>query len=204
MNEWTTIRRKVLVEKASKRSVCAEFGVGWRTLAKILAHPSSAGLPAQRTPDQTQARAVPVGHRPDPRRRQGRPGQAAPHGQADLRAAARRVRLHGRDHPGDRDGGPGPPAQQGGLRPAQPPAGPRPIRLRRGGGDHRRRADEGSALGHDAAVFRCLSRLGLSKGVHRELPGGSRGRLRLLRRRAGAHQLRQLKDRREEGGRRRA
>jgi transposase len=43
MNEWTTIRRRVLVEKASKRSVCLEFGIGWRTLRKILAHPVPPG-----------------------------------------------------------------------------------------------------------------------------------------------------------------
>jgi hypothetical protein len=43
MNEWTTIRRKVLVEKASKRSVCLEFGLGLRTLEKILAHPVPPG-----------------------------------------------------------------------------------------------------------------------------------------------------------------
>ncbi|HVA08260.1 MAG TPA: hypothetical protein VNG12_16105 [Acidimicrobiales bacterium] len=43
MNEWTTIRRRVLVEKDSKRSVCLEFGIGWRTLEKILAHPAPPG-----------------------------------------------------------------------------------------------------------------------------------------------------------------
>jgi hypothetical protein len=45
MNEWTTIRRRVLVEKDSKRSVCLEFGIGWRTLKKILAHPAPPGYP---------------------------------------------------------------------------------------------------------------------------------------------------------------
>jgi transposase len=43
MNEWTTIRRRVLVEKASKRSVCLEFGIGWGTLQKILTHATPPG-----------------------------------------------------------------------------------------------------------------------------------------------------------------
>ena len=47
MNEWTTIRRRVLVEKDSKRSVCLEFGIGWRTLEKILAHPAPLGYRRQ-------------------------------------------------------------------------------------------------------------------------------------------------------------
>ena len=47
MNEWTTIRRRVLVEKDSKRSVCLEFGIGWRTLEKILAHPALPGYRRQ-------------------------------------------------------------------------------------------------------------------------------------------------------------
>jgi len=43
MQEWTEIRRKVLVERASKRSVCSEYGIGWRTLEKILTHPEPPG-----------------------------------------------------------------------------------------------------------------------------------------------------------------
>ena len=38
MQEWTEIRRKVLVEGASKRSVCREFGIAHKTLQKILAN----------------------------------------------------------------------------------------------------------------------------------------------------------------------
>ena len=36
MQEWTEIRRRVLVEGASKRSIRRDFGVGWETLQKIL------------------------------------------------------------------------------------------------------------------------------------------------------------------------
>ncbi len=43
MNEWTEIRRKVLVDKATKRSVMNEYGVGYRTLEKILSHPEPPG-----------------------------------------------------------------------------------------------------------------------------------------------------------------
>lgn len=43
MNLWTEIRRKVLVEGASKRSVCREYGLGWWTLDKILANPEPPG-----------------------------------------------------------------------------------------------------------------------------------------------------------------
>jgi hypothetical protein len=43
MEQWTDIRRKVLVEGASKRSVCREYGLGWSTLEKILANPEPPG-----------------------------------------------------------------------------------------------------------------------------------------------------------------
>lgn len=43
MNEWTEIRRKVLVEHASKRSVMTEYGLGYRALEKILTHADPPG-----------------------------------------------------------------------------------------------------------------------------------------------------------------
>ncbi len=51
MREWTEIRRRVLVEGASKRSVCREFGIAHKTLQKIL---RSTEPPGYR---QTSARA---------------------------------------------------------------------------------------------------------------------------------------------------
>jgi len=51
MQEWTEIRRRVLVEGASKRSVCREFGIAHKTLQKIL---RSTEPPGYR---QTSARA---------------------------------------------------------------------------------------------------------------------------------------------------
>ena len=43
MELWNEIRRRVLVEGASKRSICLEYGLGWRTVDKILAHPEPPG-----------------------------------------------------------------------------------------------------------------------------------------------------------------
>ena len=39
MDMWTEIRRKVLVEGASKRSILRDYGIGHQVLAKILANP---------------------------------------------------------------------------------------------------------------------------------------------------------------------
>ena len=43
MQDWTDIRRAVLVEGASKRSVCRQYGVAHKTLQKILAHSEPPG-----------------------------------------------------------------------------------------------------------------------------------------------------------------
>ena len=43
MELWTEIRRKVLVEKVSKREICRDYKIGWRTLDKILEHPEPPG-----------------------------------------------------------------------------------------------------------------------------------------------------------------
>ena len=43
MELWNEIRRRVLVEGASKRSICLEYGLGWRTVDKILCHPEPPG-----------------------------------------------------------------------------------------------------------------------------------------------------------------
>ena len=39
MDMWTEIRRKVLVEGASKRSILRDYGIGHQVLAKILVNP---------------------------------------------------------------------------------------------------------------------------------------------------------------------
>ena len=43
MEKWTEIRRRVLVDGQSKRSVCREFNIHWDTLAKILGHSEPPG-----------------------------------------------------------------------------------------------------------------------------------------------------------------
>src|SRR3954452_6885584 len=43
MELWSEIRRRVLVEGVSRRQICREYGVGWRTLEKMLAVPEPPG-----------------------------------------------------------------------------------------------------------------------------------------------------------------
>lgn len=43
MHNWTEIRRLVLTEKKSKRAVCRDFSIHWKTLEKILSHPEPPG-----------------------------------------------------------------------------------------------------------------------------------------------------------------
>ena len=43
MDKWAEIRRLVLVESVSKRSVCRQFGIHWDTLKKILEHSEPPG-----------------------------------------------------------------------------------------------------------------------------------------------------------------
>ena len=49
MQDWTDIRRAVLVEGASKRSICRRYGIAHKTLQKILASSEPPGY-RQRTP----------------------------------------------------------------------------------------------------------------------------------------------------------
>ena len=43
MELWSEIRRRVLVEGVSKREICREYQLGWRTLEKMLEHPEPPG-----------------------------------------------------------------------------------------------------------------------------------------------------------------
>ncbi len=54
MDQWTEIRRKVLVEGVSKRSILRDYQVGHQALAKILAHPEPPGY------QMAEARQKPV------------------------------------------------------------------------------------------------------------------------------------------------
>jgi transposase len=57
MEQWSTIRRQVLVEGRSKRSVLSEHGIHWKTLEKILGHSEPPGyrLRTERTRPRTGA-----------------------------------------------------------------------------------------------------------------------------------------------------
>jgi len=43
MEQWTDVRRAVLVEKISKRAACRRFGIHWQTLERILRYPVPPG-----------------------------------------------------------------------------------------------------------------------------------------------------------------
>ena len=43
MQQWTEIRRKVLVDGVSKRQVCRDYHIAFETLQRILAHPAPPG-----------------------------------------------------------------------------------------------------------------------------------------------------------------
>lgn len=43
MEQWARVRRRVLVDKQSKRSVMSEEGLHWETLQRMLAHPEPPG-----------------------------------------------------------------------------------------------------------------------------------------------------------------
>ena len=95
------------------------------------------------------------------------------------------------------------PSDQGDVRPSVPCAGPRPVRLRRGLGGHRRRGAQGPLLRNRPVPQRRLLREGLPGGDHRGLLGRARFRLRLPGRSAPEHPLRQYQAGRSEdtGGR---
>ena len=43
MEFWKEVRRRVLTHELSQRAACAEYGLGWHTLQKILAHTEAPG-----------------------------------------------------------------------------------------------------------------------------------------------------------------
>jgi hypothetical protein len=61
MEQWTEIRRKVLVEGASRRSICREYHLSPKTLNKMLAHSEPPGYrPTVRRPKLKLDRLLPV------------------------------------------------------------------------------------------------------------------------------------------------
>ena len=57
MKMWTEIRRLVLTEKKSKRAICQEYGIHWKTLEKILAHEEPPGYRQKERPTPVPVRA---------------------------------------------------------------------------------------------------------------------------------------------------
>ena len=48
MEQWSEIRRRVLVERVSRRQIIRETGMHWETLQKILAHSEPPGYRQRR------------------------------------------------------------------------------------------------------------------------------------------------------------
>ena len=48
MQKWIEIRRRVLCKEISKRQACREYGLGWRTLTKILEQEEPPGYQLKR------------------------------------------------------------------------------------------------------------------------------------------------------------
>ncbi len=130
-----------MVEGMSIREAAREFGLHRDTVRKMLAY------------------SVPPGYRRQSAPRRPNSQEAAPHCQAYLRAAQRRVRVWRRVHHGQglRQGASPPDAED--VRAALPRAGPCPVRLRRGFGHHRRHGAQGSLLPAEFAAHRHSPRL---------------------------------------------
>ena len=91
MHLWTEIRRLVLTKQKSKRAICNEYDLHWKTLQKILHHAEPPGY------QQRQPRAKPKLDRFLPiiheilEQDKTVPAQTTPHDQADLRSTADRA-----------------------------------------------------------------------------------------------------------------
>ena len=63
MNMWTEIRRLVLTNQKSKRAICEEYGIHWKTLQKILAHEEPPGYQLKKPrPKPKLERFLPIIH----------------------------------------------------------------------------------------------------------------------------------------------
>ena len=57
MEPWAEIRRRILINRESKRSILSAFGIHWKTLQKILEAPEPAGY--QRRQPRTRPKLGP-------------------------------------------------------------------------------------------------------------------------------------------------
>jgi transposase len=61
MELWTEVRRRVLTKELSQRAACKEYGLGWHTLKKILAHDEPPGYRQSRPREKRKlARFLPI------------------------------------------------------------------------------------------------------------------------------------------------
>ena len=66
MDQWTEIRKKILVEGVSKRQVMEEEGIHWETLKKILDHSQPPGYQMKPGAAPAQDRALPGPNQANP------------------------------------------------------------------------------------------------------------------------------------------
>jgi hypothetical protein len=94
MQVWTEIRRKVLVEKVSRRQICRDYGLSHHTVAKILDQVEPPGY--QRVGERPRPKLGPfLGVIEEILRLDETAPKKQRHRQADLRAPGRRARLRG-------------------------------------------------------------------------------------------------------------
>ena len=148
---YLRVRRAVMVDGMSIREVSRVFGPHRDTVRKILAYSAPPGYrrqnpPRRPNPSTSSGGALHRRHRPNPGRRPQASQETAPHSPADLPATQGRawVRRPVHHRQGLREGASPPVA--GDVRAPVPSAGQRPVRLRRGPGDHRRGGTEGPLL----------------------------------------------------------
>ena len=151
----------------------------------------ASGLPEAEPAPPPQAGAVHRHHRPDTGVGPERPPEAAPHGQAHLRASAGEAWIRGPIHhrQGLRKGAMAP--DQGDVRAPVPSPWPRPVRFWRGVGGERRCGAEGPRRRPGPTPQRRLLREGLPRGDHRGVSGRPRLGVRLPGRDAPEHCVRQ-------------
>ena len=99
---YAKVRYAVRIEGLSERAAARRFGIDPRTVAKMLAFSVPPGYRRSKPPVRPKLDAFIAIIDRHPGRGQRPAEEAAAHGEADLRAAAGRARLHGRHH--DREG----------------------------------------------------------------------------------------------------
>jgi len=66
MEMWSEIRRAVLTGVLSQRAALAKYGIGWRTLKKMLAHDEPPGYRQSKQRPRDRAHRHPDGQGHDP------------------------------------------------------------------------------------------------------------------------------------------